>query len=95
MKVNELLLTIIFVGGFAAILAYFAHKQKQSTWEGQLIKKRHSYDDESGQTSYKLIFKTAEGKKKRVQIRSKAEYERWIEGDRAVKKAGVYFPEKV
>jgi len=94
MEIGELVLTIVVVVGFTAILTFFAQKQKKSSWTGQLIKKRQSYDDETGRTTYKLIFKTDEGKKKRVQMKSKQEFDNWEEGENAIKVSGEYFPKK-
>jgi hypothetical protein len=94
MQANELILTIVVVGLVSAIFIYQSHKQKQSSWEGLLFKKRRYEDYESGQTTYTLVFKTDEGKKRRIKIKSKAEFDKWIEGDRAIKTAGEFFPKK-
>lgn len=94
MQGNELVLTIVFVLLVTGIFSFFASKQKKSSWEGVLIKKRKYQDDENLQTNYKLVFKTLDGKKKRVQLRSEKVFNEWMEGDRAIKKSGEYFPSK-
>jgi len=95
MKANELILTIVFfliVTGFFTLISI---KQKKDSWEGVLVKKKKTYNDESLQTTYRLIFKTIDGKKKKFQIKSEQAFNQWKEGDKAIKKSGEYFPEKV
>jgi len=95
MQGNELILTIVVVGLVSAIFIYKSHRQKQSSWKGLLFKKRRYEDYESGQTTYTLVFKTDDGKKRRVKIKSRAEFDKWTEGDKAVKTAGEFFPKRV
>jgi hypothetical protein len=44
--------------------------------------------------SYRFVFKTTEGKKKRKQVNRKV-YESWDEGDKAKKVKGEHFPQRV
>ena len=90
---NETLLTIIFVLIVTVFFSVYALKQKQSSWAGELVKKKIDDGDDTTQTTYKLIFKTDRGKKK-VTFYTKNEFDRWQIGDKAIKKSGSYFPEK-
>ncbi|MFA6814215.1 MAG: hypothetical protein GX943_00320 [Candidatus Pacebacteria bacterium] len=92
---SELIITIIFVAFITVIFSYLAYRQKKSAWEGVLFKKRFREDDESGQISCVLIYKCTDGKKHKIRIQSKAEFDKWQVGDKAVKKSGEYFPKKV
>jgi hypothetical protein len=94
MQGNELTLTIITVILVTAFFSFRAYRQKKASWEGTLVKKRRYEDDESGQITYTLIYKAEGGKKHRVKIKSKAEFDSWQEGDKAIKKSGEYFPQK-
>jgi hypothetical protein len=94
MQTSELILTILFFLAVTGIFTYFGIKKKKDSWEGVLIKKRKHYDDESLKTTYKLIFKTIDGKKKRHQVRSEKIFNQWQEGDKAIKISGEYFPKK-
>ena len=95
MQGNELILTIMVIALVTAFFSYLAYRQKKSSWQGLLVKKRYDEDEESGQTSYTLIFKSDNGKKHRVKLKSKAEFDKWQEGDQAVKESGQYFPHKL
>jgi hypothetical protein len=81
---------IIFVAG---ILIYFRVKKKNDQWSGVLLKKNHYPGDMETNESWKLVFKTDDGKKKRYQVKKQV-FEQWNEGDKAVKKQGSYMPEK-
>ena len=95
MEANELILTIVFFLAITAFFTFISAKKKKESWEGVLIKKRKHYDDESLQTTYKLIFKTLEGKKKRYQVRTEKAFNQWQEGDKAKKVSGEFFPQKI
>ena len=95
METGELILTILFFLAVTGVFTYIGIKKKKDSWEGVLVKKRKHYDDESLQTSYKLVFKTLEGKKKRFQVRSEKVFNQWQEGDKAKKISGEYFPQKI
>lgn len=94
---NEILQTILVVVGFTAVLTYFSHRQKQSSWIGQVIDKKY-YEAESDEDGfspekYVVTFKTDVGKKVKI-ILSKAEYEKYQIGDKVIKNKGDYFPTK-
>ena len=95
METNELILTIVFFLAVTGFFTYISAKKKKESWEGVLIRKRKHYDDESLQTTYKLIFKTLEGKKKRYQVRTEKAFNQWQEGDKAKKVSGEFFPQKI
>ena len=95
MQGNELFLTVVIVVSLIAIFSYKAHRQKQSSWKGVLFKKRYFEDYEDGESTYTLIFKTENGKKSRFKLKSRAEFDKWTEGDKAEKTAGEYFPKKI
>ena len=91
---SEVLMSIGFFILVTAIISYFSYKQKQSSWQGEVIKKRSHYDDESLRTTYRLIFRTNEGKKKRMQV-TKTVYEKFEVGQKVNKEKGEYLPKKV
>ena len=76
------------------VIVFFVIKNKNDEWEGELFKKRYTPGDMDSSESFKLIFKTTEGKKKRVQVKKRV-YEEWNEGDKAKKVKGAFTPEKV
>lgn len=92
---TETIITIIFVLFVTAIFTFISFRQKKQAWKGELIKKTKNEDDESGVTYYKLIFKTEEGKKKRVQVTSQKAFDQFNIGDKVEKKSGEYFPTKI
>jgi len=77
-----------------AIIIFFVKKRKDEEWEGELIKKRYTSGDMDTSESYRFVFKTTEGKKKRMSVK-KAMYESWDQGDKAKKIKGEFFPQKV
>ena len=94
MQIGEIITTVLFVSAVTAVFIVLAVKQKKSSWEGVLVKKRKHYDSENMTTSYKLVFKTSDGKKKRVQVKSEKFFNEWMEGDKGIKESGEYFPKK-
>lgn len=94
----ELIYTIIFFLGVTALFIYISYRRKQDAWIGTLKKKKQveSYDEDgySGKTTYKLIFVTDTGKKKRVSVDRKT-FDSYQEGDRAEKVKGLYYPTKL
>lgn len=89
------------IGGFllvTAILTFISYRQKQSSWEGEVIDKRHeeAYSDENGSSpeKYKVVFKTTAGKKVTVDLNQK-DFDDFKIGDKAEKRKGEYFPRKV
>lgn len=93
-QINEVFLSAGLVLVITIFFSYLAYKQKKDSWQGELIKKKSHTDDESCHTTYKLIFKTNEGKKKTITINSQQEFEKWQLADKAIKKSGEYFPQK-
>ena len=94
MQVNELFLTIVVVVSLIAIFSYKAYRQRKSSWKGVLLKKCYFEDYEDGESTYTLIFRSTNGKKHKVKVKSKAEFDKWTEGDKAIKVTGEYFPKK-
>jgi len=84
-------IAIIIVTG---IIMFFVKKTKNDEWEGELFKKRFNSGDMETSESFTLVFKTIEGKKKRIQVNRKV-YENWNEGDKAKKVKGEFHPQKV
>ncbi|HOZ03092.1 MAG TPA: hypothetical protein PKX78_01185 [Candidatus Woesebacteria bacterium] len=91
---TEVVYTVIFVIGVTAFFSYLSFKQKKSSWEGVVVNKKEDTDDESGVTTYYVYFKTNSGKKKVNLGSSAVEYGKWNIGDKGIKKAGSFFPEK-
>ena len=94
MKVSEIVMTVVAVGLVTLFFTLLSKRQRDAVWTGKVIKKRYSYDEESGKHKYQLIFRTDEGKKKKMAV-SKQVYEESIEGDRFEKLAGEYVPVKL
>lgn len=93
---NETVLTIVFVGVVTGLVSWHVARQKKSSWKGTLVeKKQKTQDDEDSgpSTSYKLIFRTVEGKKKKCSVHSSV-YNQWNVGDRAEKISGEWLPSK-
>ena len=44
---NEIFQTVLVFIGFTAVLTYISHRQKKSSWTGQVIDKKH-YEAEFG-----------------------------------------------
>ena len=90
----EWVYSVVAVIVVTGIIMFFVKKRKDDEWEGELFKKRYTPGDMDSSESFKLIFKTTEGKKKRVQVKKRV-YEEWNEGDKAKKVKGAFTPEKV
>lgn len=91
---NETLLTIIFVGGVTAILSFFTLKKKNESWEGVLEnKKLNSYTDDEGFTkeTCTLIFKTTDGKKKKINL-NKQGFDKFEKNKTYIKSKGEFLP---
>lgn len=92
---NEIILTIIFVLIVTAYFTYLAYRQKKSAWTGTLTKKKQSHDDESGTSSYLLIFKTDTGKKAKIRVATQQAFDQFELNAKYQKKSGQYHPEKI
>jgi len=87
--------SIILVVVIIVIVMISTKKKKQEIWKGKLEKKKQNYADENTTETYSLIFRTDEGKRKRVTISSRDIYDSWNVGDMAEKRQGEYYPTKV
>jgi hypothetical protein len=98
MDSGTVVLTVIVVVFVTAILSYISYRQKQSSWIGEVIDKKHEESslDEDGSTpeKFKVIFKTQSGKKISVDMFEK-EFHNYAIGDKAEKSKGEYFPHKL
>lgn len=92
---SEYIYSIILVVIIIVVVLISTKKKKQETWKGTLEKKKENYADEDSTQTYSLIFKTEDGKKKRVNVTSRDIFESWSVGDKAEKKQGEYYPMKV
>lgn len=91
---NETVITVIVVVVLIIVMSLFSLKKKNESWEGVLVKKKSSEDPETNQVTYKLTFKTDDGKKKRVQV-NKSSYESFFVDARYKKEKGGYIPKPV
>jgi hypothetical protein len=94
---SEIIITIIFVGAVTLLFSWWQRTKMKQEWRGQLVdKKVHTSEDDQGfdQTSYSLIFRTDDGKKKSIKVQ-KALYDMWKVDDRAEKLAGEWWPKRV
>jgi hypothetical protein len=93
MKSTELISTIILVVVIAVFLMLKSKKNKNSTWKGELIKKKDFTDEDNENHLYRLIFKTDDGKKVKVTVKEEI-YNKAKIGDKYEKSAGDYIPKK-
>ena len=94
MRTTELISTIAII---AVIVVYFKlkrKKQKESSWKGELLKKRIVCDEDGDERYYRLFFKTDNGKKVKVNV-SEDVYNKAQVGDRYEKVKGDYTPKKI
>lgn len=94
MKSTELISTIILVVVIAVFLTLKSRKNKNSTWKGELIKKRDITDEDNENHVYRLIFKTDDGKKAKVTVNEEI-YNQAKIGDKFEKMTGDYIPKKI
>lgn len=90
---NDTVLTVLVVIAVTALLSFFSYKKKQESWEGELVKKNHREDQESGKSTYQLIFKTTEGGKKKLMV-NQATFDSFDIGTKVKKSSGEYLPKK-
>jgi len=98
---GPIILFFVFFGliivGFLGLVAKLLIKAKNSSWEGEVIDKKHKVIDdfdEGKQDRYIVVFQTKEGKKLNVEA-SHSIWESYKIGDKAIKKSGTLWPEKV
>lgn len=94
MKSTELISTIILVVVIAVFLMLKSKKNKNSTWKGELIKKKDFTDEDNENHLYRLIFKTEDGKKAKVTVKEEM-YNQAKIGDKYEKMLGDYIPKKI
>lgn len=90
----EYVYSIVLVLAIVGIMVWWVAKKKSEEWEGILIKKKHIRGDMETSDTYTLIFKTDDGKKKRFSNSNSKMFDEWVEGERAIKKKGEFFPSK-
>jgi len=87
----------LIIVGFLGLVAKLLIKAKNSSWEGEVIEKKHKVIDdfdEGKQDKYIIVFQTTEGKKLNVEA-NQSVWEDYKVGDKSVKKTGTLWPEKV
>lgn len=94
LNTKELIYTIILVIVVTIFFTFKSKKQKESSWKGELIKKKDIADEDNENHVYRLIFLTDSGKKVKVSV--KEDYYNSIKiGDRFEKLKGEYIPRKI
>lgn len=94
MKSTDLISTIILIAIIVVFLVLKKKKEKNSSWKGELIKKKDITDEDNENHVYRLIFKKDNGKKAKVSVNEEA-YNQAKIGDRYEKAAGDYLPKKI
>ncbi len=90
----ELLSTVAIVIGVTVFLSLKSKKEKASSWQGELIKKKDLTDEDNENHVYRLIIKTDQGKKKKVTV-SEEMFNQAKKGDKYEKAKGEYLPKKL
>jgi len=94
---NDIVLTVMFVGAVTGILTLFSMRRRDEVWEAEVIdKKRHRYVDDNDfeKVTATVCFKTVDGKKKKISGNSEL-FDKYEVGDKVKKIKGEYSPEKV
>ena len=91
----EYVYSIILVVVIVVVVMISTKKKKAEVWKGKLEKKRINHGDEDTMDTYRLIFRTDEGKKTGITISTRDFFNSWEVGDLAEKKQGEFFPTKV
>lgn len=89
----EWVYSVVAVAFLTGIIIFFVQKRKNDEWSGILLKKKHTPGDMETNETWKLVFKTDEGKKKRYQVNLKV-WDDWKEGAKSKKEKGEYLPKK-
>ena len=87
-------LTVALVIIVIVFLVLKKKKEKNSSWKGELIKKKDIADEDDENHVYRLIFKKDNGKKAKVSVNQEI-YNQAKIGDRYEKMAGDYIPKKI
>ena len=91
---TNLISTIVLVVIIAVIVAFKRKKTKNSSWKGELIKKKDITDEDNENHVYRLIFKTDSGKKIKVPVSENVFNQAKI-GTKYEKIAGDNIPQKI
>ena len=94
MKPYEIISTIILVLFLIVFFSLKSKKEKDSSWKGELIKKKDISDEENENHIYTLVFKTDDGKKAKARV-SEEFYNQTNVGERFEKIKGEYSPRKI
>jgi hypothetical protein len=91
---SNLIATIIVVAVVVAIVLIKKKQTKNSSWKGEVIKKKDISDEDNENHVYRLIFKTDDGKKAKLSV-SEEVYNQAKVGDRYEKLSGDNTPKKI
>jgi len=91
---TELISTLVLIAVVTVFLTLKSKKEKNSSWKGELIKKKDITDEDDENHVYRLIFKKDNGKKAKVSV-SEEIYNQATIGDKYEKAKGVYIPKKI
>ena len=94
MNSQETIITILLVLGLTVFFTLKSKKEKDSSWKGELIKKKTYSDEDDENHIYQLIFKTEEGKKVKTKV-GEDYYNQVQVGDKFEKDKGEYVPRKI
>jgi hypothetical protein len=91
---NNLISTIVLVAIIVVFVVFKRKKTKNSSWRGELIKKKDITDEDDENHVYRLIFKTDSGKISKVSV-SEDIYSKAKIGDKYEKVTGDFIPRKI
>lgn len=94
MNSTNIISTIVLIIIITVILTLKSKKEKNSSWKGELIKKKDITDEDNENHVYRLIFKKDNGKKAKVSVNEETFNQAKI-GDRYEKLSGDYLPKKI
>lgn len=94
LNTKEVIYTIILVIVVTIFFTLKSKKQKESSWKGELIKKKDISDEDNENHVYRLIFLTDSGKKVKVSVKEDF-YNNARVGDKYEKIKGEYIPQKI
>ena len=94
METSEVFGTIVLIAIVIIYLTIKSKKTKNSSWKGELIKKRDITDEDNENHVYRLIFRINNGKKVKVSV-SEEIYNKSQVGDKFEKIKGDYIPKKI
>ena len=94
MGLESILIVVVVVVSFTVLLSMISIKKQKSSWTGVLEKKTYKEDYDTASEYYTLRFRTDEGKRVNVYV-SRDMYNVFNIGDRATKKSGEAYPQKL